>query len=57
MLHHMHLGDAGKLTHTSSGSLIDFNRCDTPLMEIVSEPDINSVEEASYTREMQKIMR
>ncbi len=58
-MHHMHLeGDAGKLTHTTGGSLVDFNRCDTPLMEIVSEPDINSVEQAtSYAREMQRIMR
>ena len=58
-IHHMHLeGDAGKLTHTAGGSLVDFNRCDTPLMEIVSQPDISSVEEASsYAREMQRIMR
>ncbi len=58
-IHHMHLeGDAGKLTHVASGSLVDHNRCDTPLMEIVSEPDITSVEEASqYAREIQRIMR
>ena len=58
-VHHMHLeGDAGKLTHVGSGSLVDHNRCDTPLMEIVSEPDITSVEEASqYAREVQRIMR
>ena len=58
-IHHMHLeGDAGKLTHVGSGSLIDHNRCDSPLMEIVSEPDITSVEEASqYAREVQRIMR
>ena len=58
-IHHMHLeGDAGKLTHVSSGSLVDHNRCDSPLMEIVSEPDITSVEEASqYAREVQRSMR
>jgi aspartyl-tRNA(Asn)/glutamyl-tRNA(Gln) amidotransferase subunit B len=50
--------DAGKLTHTAAGTLCDFNRAGTPLMEIVSEPDIRSIEEASaYAREIQKIMR
>lgn len=50
--------DAGKLTHTSGGSLVDFNRSGTPLMEIVSEPDIRSIEEASaYARQLQKIIR
>lgn len=50
--------DAGKLTHTTKGTLCDFNRAGTPLMEIVSEPDMRNVEEASqYAREIQKIMR
>ena len=50
--------DAGKLTHTSGGTLVDFNRSGTPLMEIVSEPDIRSTEEASlYARQIQKIVR
>jgi len=50
--------DAGKLTHTAGGTLVDFNRSGTPLMEVVSEPDIRSVEEASlYARQLQKIMR
>lgn len=50
--------DAGKLTHTSDGTLVDYNRSGTPLMEIVSEPDIRSVEEASlYARQIQKIVR
>lgn len=50
--------DAGKLTHVSAGSLVDFNRSGTPLMEIVSEPDIRSAEEAAaYAREVQKIVR
>jgi len=58
-IHHMHLEeDAGKLTHTNQGSLVDFNRCGTPLMEIVTEPDMRSIEEASkLCREVQKIMR
>ncbi|MCM8801456.1 MAG: Asp-tRNA(Asn)/Glu-tRNA(Gln) amidotransferase subunit GatB [Candidatus Omnitrophica bacterium] len=38
--------DAGKLIHKESTSLVDFNRAGIPLLEIVSEPDINSPEEA-----------
>jgi len=38
--------DTGKLFHQQDSSLIDFNRCGIPLLEIVSEPDINSPEEA-----------
>lgn len=38
--------DAGKLTHTPDGSLVDYNRQGTPLIEIVSKPDIRSPEEA-----------
>ncbi|PIZ72815.1 Asp-tRNA(Asn)/Glu-tRNA(Gln) amidotransferase GatCAB subunit B [Candidatus Peregrinibacteria bacterium CG_4_10_14_0_2_um_filter_43_11] len=50
--------DAGKLIHTAGGSLVDFNRSGTPLMEIVSAPDMNSLEEASaYARQIQKIVR
>jgi aspartyl-tRNA(Asn)/glutamyl-tRNA(Gln) amidotransferase subunit B len=38
--------DAGKLVHTAGGaSAVDLNRTGLPLMEIVSEPDIHSVEE------------
>ena len=50
--------DAGKLTHVRNGSLVDFNRSGTPLMEIVSEPDMHTSAEASaYAREIQKIVR
>ena len=38
--------DVGKLSHSGDGSLIDFNRTGTPLMEIVSEPVLSSSEEA-----------
>lgn len=39
--------DAGKLVHDQweTGSLIDYNRCGVPLIEIVSEPDLRSAEE------------
>lgn len=40
--------DAGKLLHSDSfaGSLVDFNRCGVPLIEIVSEPDFRSSAQA-----------
>lgn len=39
--------DTGKSAHPGEGfSLVDFNRCGIPLMEIVSEPDMRSAEEA-----------
>ena len=46
-INHAHLeGDAGKLTHFDGYSLVDLNRADTPLIEIVSEPDIHSAADA-----------
>jgi aspartyl/glutamyl-tRNA(Asn/Gln) amidotransferase, B subunit len=51
--------DAGKLTHIDGGlgSLVDFNRVGTPLVEIVSEPDIRSPEEAkAYLEKLRAIM-
>jgi len=38
--------DAGKLLHKEQCSYIDYNRCGIPLLEIVSEPDISSPEQA-----------
>ncbi len=51
--------DAGKLVHDASGaSLVDFNRCGVPLIEIVSKPDIRSPEEASnYLIRLRQILR
>jgi len=50
--------DAGKLLHGSNASLVDLNRAGTPLIEIVSEPDITSSEEAAayFTRLRQILM-
>ncbi|WP_088005754.1 Asp-tRNA(Asn)/Glu-tRNA(Gln) amidotransferase subunit GatB [Indiicoccus explosivorum] len=51
--------DAGKLTHTGEGhSLVDFNRQGTPLIEIVSEPDIRTPEEAyAYLEKIKSIIQ
>jgi aspartyl-tRNA(Asn)/glutamyl-tRNA(Gln) amidotransferase subunit B len=50
--------DAGKLTHVQDGSLVDFNRVGTPLIEIVSEPDIRTPEEAyAYLEKLKAIMQ
>lgn len=50
--------DAGKLVHESGYTLIDYNRGGVPLIEIVSEPDISSPEEArEYVEKLQLIMR
>lgn len=53
-------GDAGKLTHPAGAdySLVDLNRAETPLLEIVSEPDMRSAEEAkAYAQELYNLMR
>ena len=57
-IEHAHLeGDAGKLSHFDLYSLVDFNRVDTPLLEIVSMPDINSAKEAhDYCKELWRAM-
>ncbi len=56
--------DAGKLLHESPGggmleneSLVDFNRCGTPLLEIVSEPDLRTAEQAAdYFQSLHQIL-
>lgn len=50
--------DAGKLVHRKGDTLVDYNRGGVPLIEIVSEPDIRTVEEArEYVEKLQLIMR
>lgn len=57
-IHHAHIEeDAGKLTHHGTFSLVDLNRAGTPLIEIVSEPDIHSAAGAkAYAAELHKLM-
>ncbi len=57
-LHHAHIEeDAGKLTHHGTYSLVDLNRAGTPLIEIVSEPDIHSAAAAkAYATELHRLM-
>ncbi len=58
-IHHAHLEeDAGKSTHPDGANytLVDFNRAGTPLIEIVSEPDMHTPEEARrYLQEVYNI--
>jgi aspartyl-tRNA(Asn)/glutamyl-tRNA(Gln) amidotransferase subunit B len=52
--------DTGKNIHDahSDASLVDFNRCGVPLLEIVSEPDIRAAEEAgAYLRKLRTILQ
>ena len=51
--------DAGKLTHAGDGySLVDYNRQGTPLIEIVSEPDMRTPEEAyAYLEKIKSIIQ
>ena len=49
--------DVAKSTHQVNNSLIDFNRAGTPLMEIVSEPELENAEETfAYLKTLQQIL-
>lgn len=58
-LRELHLEeDAGKLLHTDQATLIDFNRCGVPLVEIVTEPDLRSPQEArEFLRALRTLLR
>jgi aspartyl-tRNA(Asn)/glutamyl-tRNA(Gln) amidotransferase subunit B len=50
--------DAGKNMHAGNVSFVDLNRAGTPLLEIVSEPDMRSAEEAvKYLKKLHSIVR
>jgi len=50
--------DTGRLIHQKSKTLIDFNRSGTPLMELVTEPEIKSSEQAKrFCQDLQIILR
>jgi aspartyl-tRNA(Asn)/glutamyl-tRNA(Gln) amidotransferase subunit B len=49
----VHVGESGRI-HGSDASVVDFNRCGTPLVEIVTEPDVKSAEQA---REWLQLLR
>ena len=50
--------DAGKLVHEHGDTFVDYNRGGVPLIEIVTEPDIRSIDEAiEYVEKLQLIMK
>jgi aspartyl-tRNA(Asn)/glutamyl-tRNA(Gln) amidotransferase subunit B len=59
--HHIHLEeDAGKSVHDGSHTetLLDYNRAGTPLVEMVSEPDLRSAEETgAFVTEVRRLVR
>jgi aspartyl-tRNA(Asn)/glutamyl-tRNA(Gln) amidotransferase subunit B len=58
-IHHAHLEeDAAKSSHEAQYSLVDYNRAGSPLLEIVSMPDMRSPDEAyAYLTEIKRLMR
>lgn len=60
-INHIHLEeDAGKLVHddVGGGTLVDYNRASVPLMELVTEPDMHTAEDAvAFMKELQLILR
>ena len=58
-IHHAHLEeDAAKSSHEADYSLVDYNRAGSPLLEIVSLPDMRSPDEAyAYLTEIKRLMR
>jgi len=60
-INHIHLEeDAGKLVHddATDATLVDYNRAGVPLMELVTEPDLHSAEDAvAFMKELQLVLR
>ena len=60
-IHEIHMEeDAGKLIHDpfEDCTLVDYNRCGVPLLEIVSEPDLRSAEEAvEYLEKLRAVLQ
>ena len=53
----LHVGESGRI-HGASHSLVDYNRAGIPLVEIVSEPDIRSADQAkAYLAELRSILQ
>ena len=57
-INHIHLEeDAAKINHYARHSGVDYNRCGTPLMEIVGEPDLTSPDETmEYLQTLRRIL-
>ena len=57
-IHDIHIEeDTAKSTHATNKSYLDFNRCGVPLVEIVTEPDMDSPEEAmAYLEKLRELM-
>ncbi len=50
--------DTGKLVHREDSSLVDYNRSGVPLLEIVTEPELHSLEEAkAFATELRSLLR
>ncbi len=58
-IHDVHLEeDAGKMIHSGNRSYLDYNRAGTPLLEIVTEPDLESGREAElFLQQFQQMVR
>ena len=58
-IHKLHIEeDAGKTRHQGGRRLVDFNRCGVPLVEMVTEPDLRSAEEAAlYLTRLRQLLR
>lgn len=58
-IHKLHIEeDAGKTVHEGERRLLDFNRCGVPLIEMVTEPDLRSADEAAqYLIRLRQLLR